>query len=62
MQVGQSRFWGEDELQIGAACLANAWAVGVDDHAFGDGIDAGWQQMIVAFYFNDNTCGRRRSR
>lgn len=25
----------------------------MDDHAFGDGIDAGWQEMIVAFYFND---------
>ena len=43
----------QNQLQIGAAGSAHTWAVGVDDHAFADGIDAGRDEMVGAFHFDN---------
>ena len=43
----------KNELQIGAASLAYARTVGVNDHAFHDFVGAGRQQAVDAFHLND---------
>ena len=50
---------GENELQISAASLAHAGAVGVNNHAFHDGIGAGWQEMFDPFNFDHTDAAGR---